>query len=415
MVFKRKLPRFPRALLLLLVTAIALTAVACTSAPSRGWTGPLVSDNYVYVGTVQGNILAYDINAEGKDWVESVAKRGTTGFGCSGGVSAASGIYGTPVLRKDKLYIGSYDGSVLWIAVDGTSVTRSKFETGGKIVGSVAIDGDTLYVGSSNGNLYALDLNAPDLGSSLKDGWPFETDGDIWCTPVVQDKVVYIGSADHYLYAIDSESGNEIWRFETEAAIMSTPLVANGRVYIGGCDRNFYSVQAATEDERVAVAAGDASTVRVAEAVFEEAGNWFWTQALAYNGQIWVGCLDGNVYVLDAEDLGYIDEVPTKGMVYAPPVSLGGMVIAGSQDGSIYIIDPGTRDFEAYAIDSKTYEPVKAPEKPKSNPAPILAPMFADEASGTLYFHAQDGYHVLYAFKLSTTEILWHFRTDKIK
>jgi len=101
--------------------------------------------------------------------------------------------------------------------------------------------------------------------------------------------------------------------------------------------------------------------------------------------------------------------------VYAPPVSLGGMVIVGSQDGSIYIIDPNTREFEAYAIDSKSYAPFKAPEKPKSNPAPILAPMFADEASGTLYFHAQDGYHVLYAFKLSTREILWHFRTDKIK
>ena len=113
-----------------------------------------------------------------------------------------------------------------------------------------------MYVGSSNGNLYALDLNAPDLSKSLKDGWPFKTGREIWCTPVVKDKVVYVASADHYLYAIDSESGNEIWRFETEAAIMSTPLVANGRVYIGGCDRNFYSVEAATEDERAAVAAG---------------------------------------------------------------------------------------------------------------------------------------------------------------
>ena len=117
-----------------------------------------------------------------------------------------------------------------------------------------------------------------------------------------------------------------------------------------------------------------ASTVRGAEAVFEEAKNWFWTQALAYNGQIWVGCLDGNVYVLDADDLGYVDKVETDGMVYAPPVSFDGMVVVGSQDGWIYIINPETRDFEAYAVDSKTYEPVKAPEKPKNNPVPDLCP-----------------------------------------
>ena len=149
--------------------------------------------------------------------------------------------------------------------------------------------------------------------------------------------------------------------------------------------------------------------------VFEGADNWFWTQALAYNGQIWVGCLDGNVYVLDAEDLGYIAEVETEGMVYAPPVVLDELIVVGSQDGMIYLINPDTMQFNAYGIDSKTHEPFEAPEKPKNKPAPIFASMFADEASGILYFHAQDGSHVLYAFELSTKTVLWYFRTDKIK
>ena len=425
MLFKRTRRGFARALVLLLLPVLALGCLAgagCTcQPPTNGWCGPTVSDNYIYVGTVKGKVLACDRNTGDQDWVKTVAQAGSSGFAC-GRTSTASGIYGTPVLWNGRLYVGAYDGTVIWISADGSSVSGSVFDTGKSIVGGVAIDGDTLYVGSSNGNLYALDLNAPDLSNSLKDGWPFKTGGEIWCTPVIQEGVVYVASADHCLYAIDTESGNEIWRFETEGAIMSTPLIANGMVYIGGCDRKFYAVKAASPRERAAAAAGDAPTVRESEAVFEGAKNWFWTKALAYNGQIWVGCLDKYVYVLDANDVGHVvDKVKTDGMVFSPPVTFEGKVVVGSQDGWIYLIDPDTRAFDAYAVDSKTYEPVKAPDKPQSGPAPIFAPMFADEATSTLYFHAQgnssDPPHVLYALRLSagSAEVVWHQRTDNVK
>jgi outer membrane protein assembly factor BamB len=237
----------------------------------------------------------------------------------------------------------------------------------------------------------------------------------------VTSGVVYVASADHNLYALDAESGNEIWRFETKAAIMSTPLVANGKVFIGGCDRKLYSVDAATEEERLAANArenGSASDLtRDVSSVFEEAGNWFWTQALVHNGEIWVGCLDHNVYVLSAQTLELVAEIPTGGMVYAPPVVVDGLVIVGSQDGKIYAIKPDTKDFTAYAIDAKTEEVVQSPEKPKNKLGPILAPLYADPTSGIVYFHAQNGTHTIYALRLSadSAEVLWSFRTDKIK
>jgi outer membrane protein assembly factor BamB len=333
------------------------------------------------------------------------------------------GIYGTPWVRNEKIYVGAYDGSVLWVSTDGTAVSRSKFETEGPIVGGVTIDGETLYVGSSDGNLYALDLNVADLSDSLKEGWPFKTGGKIWSTPVVSDNVVYLASADHNLYAIDAESGNEVWRFETEAAIMSTPLVAYGKVYIGGCDRKFYAVEAATEPERRAASLREQGSPPEAsrdspESVFAEAGNWFWTQALAYNGEIWVGNLDHRVYVLNAEDVEeeVCDAYPTGGMVRTPPVLFPaeGLVVVGSQDGKIYAIDAQTKDVTVYAIDAKTEEVVEPPDRPKKPLSPIFAPMFADQRNGVLYFHSQNGTHTLYAFELSTKEVLWTFRTDKI-
>jgi len=416
MLSKATKPSLSRILLLVVLAIGALVAVGCAGAPSRGWSGPLVSDNVLYVGTLKGFIVALDLTtASSSDGVElrwdpKLVAEPTSGSGFScGRVSSAMGIYGTPVVKDGRIYVGAYSGEVVWISTDGSSRSNSSFEAAGDIVGSIVIAGETLYFGSSGGTLYALDLN-------LNEKWRFETKGEIWSTPVVADNVVYIASADHYLYAIHAESGNEIWRFETKAAIMSTPLLANGRVYIGGCDRKFYDIEAAREEERVAARDGAMPTARQADRVFGGASNWFCTQALAYDGEIWVGSLDHSIYVLNAGTLELVTEIETGGMVYAPPVLFPreGLVVVGSQDGKIYAINAETKDVSVYAIDAETEEVVASPEKPKNRLPPILAPLYADIVNGIVYFHSQDGTHTLYAFKLSTQEVLWSFRTDKI-
>jgi len=416
MLSKATKPSLSRILLLVVLAIGALVAVGCAGAPSRGWSGPLVSDNVLYVGTLKGFIVALDLTtASSSDgvalrWDPKLVAEPTSGSGFScGRVSSAMGIYGTPVVKDGRIYVGAYSGEVVWISTDGSSRSNSSFEAAGDIVGSIVIAGETLYFGSSGGTLYALDLN-------LNEKWRLETKGEIWSTPVVADNVVYIASADHYLYAIHAESGNEIWRFETKAAIMSTPLLANGRVYIGGCDRKFYDIEAAREEERVAARDGAMPTTRQADRVFGGASNWFCTQALAYDGEIWVGSLDHSIYVLNAGTLELVTEIETGGMVYAPPVLFPreGLVVVGSQDGKIYAINAETKDVSVYAIDAETEEVVASPEKPKNRLPPILAPLYADIVNGIVYFHSQDGTHTLYAFKLSTQEVLWSFRTDKI-
>lgn len=387
----------------LLMCSFLLGAVGCMEAPTRGWSGPLVSDNVLFVGTLEGKVVALDLLtvSAGRPavyWDEKVVAPTGGGFGCTPYLSRAMGVYGTPIVKDGRVYVGTYDGSVLFLPVDGRTISRAPFKAEGAIVGSPIIYQDMLFVGSSDGYLYALDLDL-----NLK--WKFKTHDKIWSTPAAADGVVYIGSGDQRLYAIDAESGTEIWRFEATGAIMSNPLIYEGKVYIGACDRRFYAINMATEEDRLhalAREAGTAASLVEYSAVFAEAGNWFWTTATAHEGEIWVGSLDHKMYVLDAEDLGKLWEYETGGMIYSPPVIVNGLVIFGSQDGKLYGVDPATRNVEVL------YSPNV------DDRAPILAPIFADPHNSVIYFHAQNGEHTLYAFKVDTKEILWHFRTDRI-
>lgn len=62
---------------------------------------------------------------------------------------------------------------------------------------SPAIDGDgTVYIGSSDGKLYAINADG-----ALK--WSFQTKDAIESSPAIgPDGTVYIGSNDNHLYAI---------------------------------------------------------------------------------------------------------------------------------------------------------------------------------------------------------------------
>jgi outer membrane protein assembly factor BamB len=381
-----------------LVLLSAVTLLACTAAPSRGWSGPMVDGNILYVGTIDGQVVALDLTEGEPDlaWAKDIGvDTGGGGFLNCGRVSQPMGIYGVPLVKDGKLYVGGYDGDVLYIRIDDGSMS-DRFETRGAIAGSLVADEERLYVGSADGRLYALSLD-------LREEWSFKTGDKIWSDAVVSDGVVYIGSADHRLYALEAESGTEIWHFEADGAIMSTPLVHEGTVYIGACDRKFYAVEAATEDERLEALGrpdGEAAPERGASHVFDGAGNWFWTKALVHNGEIWVGCLDHRVYCLDAASLEKIRDYETEGMVYAPPLLVEGRIIVGSQDGNVYSIDPEDKGAAAEILNSFD--------------APILAPLYADSVNGIVYVHAQNGEHTLYAVRVASGEVVWSYRTDNV-
>src|SRR5437899_11176442 len=59
-------------------------------------------------------------------------------------------------------------------------------------------------------------------------------------TPAVANGVVYVGSTDGNLYAFQAATGQKIWSAPAGAAtgnwVASSPAVANGVVYVGSLD-----------------------------------------------------------------------------------------------------------------------------------------------------------------------------------
>lgn len=119
--------------------------------------------------------------------------------------------------------------------VGGGATNNQKwaFQTGGAVYSSPAIgEDDTIYVGSYDHKLYALD------GSTGNKKWAFETGNSIWSSPAIGvDGTVYIGSTDYKVYAVDGVTGTEKWQYTTGDWVASSPAIgADDTVYIGGYD-----------------------------------------------------------------------------------------------------------------------------------------------------------------------------------
>ena len=116
-----------------------------------------------------------------------------------------------------------------------------KYNTGGEVYASPAVVGGVVYVGSNDGNVYALNATS---GIKL---WNFATSNIIFSSPAVVGGVVYVGSDDDYVYALNATSGIKLWSYSTGNAVESSPAVVGGVVYVGSYGGNVYALNASSK------------------------------------------------------------------------------------------------------------------------------------------------------------------------
>ncbi len=282
------------------------------------------------------------------------------------------GVYSSPAIGPDgTVYVGSLDNNLY--AVDKKGIEKWHFETEDKVVSSPAIGADgTIYVGSWDNRLYAIN---PENG---KKKWQFVTGDKVVSSPAIgADGTVYFGSGDNRLYAINPENGKKKWQFVAEDKVVSSPAIgADGTIYVGSWDKRLYAIKP-NGTQKWAFEAGDAV---YASPVF------------GGDGTIYVGTVGGNLYAINPENGKEKWHFTTGEQVLA--------AAAVGADGTIYI---GSYDKKFYAINPKNGK-----EKWHFITGDAVVSRAAIAEDGTIYFGSLD--KNVYALKPSGEE-KWRFTT----
>jgi outer membrane protein assembly factor BamB len=284
------------------------------------WAPLSYHDGSLYFGSDDSTFYALDIEKQEVRWQ---VKTG-------GIIRSAADIAGGTVL------FGSDDGFLYALAAE-TGAESWRFDLGGSGVervlpaagppyeydylqSSPIHHGGTVYVGSANGVLYAVDRETG------QERWRYQADGKIRSTPVVDGRNVYFGSWDGHLYAVGALEGNLVWRFDTGGIVQGSPALGAGRVIVGSRSATVFAVDARTGTE--------------AWRYVHEDGSWVESSPVFADGVIYIGSSDAlSLLALDVETGQPIWDFETGGWSWSTPYLAGGVVYIGGLSAFPYYFD----------------------------------------------------------------------------
>ncbi|HSS97505.1 MAG TPA: PQQ-binding-like beta-propeller repeat protein, partial [Terriglobales bacterium] len=299
------------------------------------FSSPAVTGGVVYVGSNDGVLYAVDLESGGLKWKFPTNSR----------------VPSSPAVDGGAVFFASYDGD--FYAVDAaTGKKKWSFKTAGErrfaarhIHGSVpmaetmpdpfdfflsspTIVNGSVYFGSGDGNIYALD----ESNGTLK--WKFQTGDVVHASPAIADGTLFIGSWDSYFYALDAATGKEKWRFKTgedheiynQVGIQSSAAVMDGIVYFGCRDSNLYAVDAATGQKKWA---------------FNNKGSWVIGSPAVKDGKVYFATSDtSTLYAVDAKSGATVFSLKyNRWPLFSSPAIAGNILYIGSHEGKLMAID----------------------------------------------------------------------------
>jgi len=183
------------------------------------WGGGVIDGDRLYFGTADGDVYCIDAASGSLRWKTQL---GASGFVASPVVaSAPGGKRVVAVSASGKAYcLDAFSGAKKW-----------EYQAKGAIVSPAVAQGDTVFFGSWDTHLYALNLTSGALLWSVQLGRqvyyaPYLTPAV--CGDTVYATTVYDATAGgSFLYALDAATGETKWKVAGKSSFMS-PWVAPG-------------------------------------------------------------------------------------------------------------------------------------------------------------------------------------------
>jgi outer membrane protein assembly factor BamB len=215
-----------------------------------------------------------------------------------------------PVFRGNALQDG-----VARSNLTANLAVRWKFQAKDSIEGAAAIVGGTVYFGSFDEHLYALDLAKGTLKWKVKLA-PIKT------SPSVHDGAVYVGDEEGTFHCVDAATGKPRWKFETGGEIVSAANFAAGKIIFGSYDSTLYCL---TPDGKLAWKFKTMGPVNGAPAVVGK--------------RTFVAGCDSSLHVLDVDTGKEIAAVDLDGQAGATAAVLGERLYVGTMANQFLAVD----------------------------------------------------------------------------
>lgn len=216
------------------------------------------------------------------------------------------------------------------------------------------MSGGIVIASSVDGNIYGLDeatgtqkwafatqgerrFTAPGIHGGMPKTQMMADPFDIFLSsPTVDNGTVYVGSGDQHVYALNAATGTLKWKFKTGDVVHASPAVAGGLVLVGSWDSYFYALDANTGKEKWKFATGRDT------AIYNQVG--IASSAAVVGQNVYFGCRDGFLYVVDLQTgaLKWKNDNNHGWVIGSPAV----------HDGSVYFATSDGTRFKA--LDSQT-------------------------------------------------------------
>jgi outer membrane protein assembly factor BamB len=284
---------------------------------------PIVDRGLLYIGTSDGFLLCLEANTGVERWR----------YAAKGPVDQAPVVVGETVV-----FANESDQVIALDALKGTFKWQYKSETAEEFVlrghAGIAVDGDLLYTGFSNGNLVALRRDNGSVAWLTSLSADADRFVDVDATPRIVGDSLFATSASGGVYSLDKTTGLVKWR--TPLWDVSMPNVSGN---VGGL---------ATDGKSIFVSAADLGNYKL-----DLLGNIVWRVGTANGGEpaapilpsgdpdivLFTLAKDG-VFIADKKSgdvLEYFD--PGDGISSSPTVTSDGRLFVMSNRGVMYAFD----------------------------------------------------------------------------
>ncbi|MDE2899596.1 MAG: PQQ-binding-like beta-propeller repeat protein [Chloroflexota bacterium] len=219
----------------------------------------------------------------------------------------------------------------------------------------LTVEGDTLYVTSGEGRVFALNVAGDAEGAGGRPALiynpfpPTNEDGlgPVYSTPVVgapagengpgQESIYLVTYEDPQedddiganVFALNAETGLQTWSTILPGRIVGAPSLAGNSLLIGTGDGSLHAI--ALPEDPAALPGRTWSPF--------QADGRIWSQAAVSDGSLYFGTLGHSVYAVNLADGKQRWRVELDGAVVGSPLVLNGTVYVGSLDRSLYALN----------------------------------------------------------------------------